>query len=269
VRERRRLIVIVEVVTLCSSWRSCGALAEPGPVAPELRRREADGLRLSQRRHQDDLLPALRPRFAGGYINYYYYGFVLAAVPTAARGRRPWPTTDPADASLTAIGAFSAAYNLVAYGRERAAERGEPDEDELPEAAHGRLRSSHRRRAWRGGACAGRGSAADGLPLDGLPPDRAAAAARGRSWLQIRPRIRGAGARGRAAANRAAANRAAATELPASAPASAPAETAIAEMAIAEPASAETPAAEVAMAEAPAEEAPAAEPVVSRGVPRP
>ena len=52
---------------------------EPGPLALDLRRREADGLRLPERGGQDDLFPPYDPWFAGGYINYYYFGFVLVA----------------------------------------------------------------------------------------------------------------------------------------------------------------------------------------------
>ncbi|HEX6387095.1 MAG TPA: DUF2298 domain-containing protein [Anaerolineae bacterium] len=62
--------------------------------------------------------PPYDPWFAGGYINYYYYGFVyvgaltklLAIVPTVA-----YNLILPMLFSFTGLGAFSIAYNLVAY----------------------------------------------------------------------------------------------------------------------------------------------------------
>ena len=62
--------------------------------------------------------PPYDPWFAGGYINYYYYGFVfvgaltklLAVVPAVA-----YNLILPMLFSFTGLGAFSIAYNLVAY----------------------------------------------------------------------------------------------------------------------------------------------------------
>jgi YYY domain-containing protein len=67
--------------------------------------------------------PPYDPWFAGGYLNYYYYGFVyvgaltklLAIVPTTA-----YNLALPMLASFTGVGAYTAAYNLVAW-RERPA----------------------------------------------------------------------------------------------------------------------------------------------------
>ena len=71
--------------------------------------------------------PPYDPWFAGGYINYYYYGFVLVGMPVkllgiTRRGLQP----DPADAvRMVALGAFFVGWNL-ALARVRSGGRIEP-----------------------------------------------------------------------------------------------------------------------------------------------
>jgi YYY domain-containing protein len=77
--------------------------------------------------------PPFDPWFSGGYLNYYYFGFVVVAVPIKLLGVVPTSAYNlalPTLYALTAIGAFSAAYNLVAY----AVVHGEVEEEELPAA---------------------------------------------------------------------------------------------------------------------------------------
>jgi YYY domain-containing protein len=60
--------------------------------------------------------PPYDPWFAGGYINYYYYGFVLVGVLVKFLGIVPsfaYNLILPTLFSLIAIGAFSVAWNLV------------------------------------------------------------------------------------------------------------------------------------------------------------
>ncbi len=67
--------------------------------------------------------PPYDPWFAGGYINYYYFGYVIAAVITKLLGLVPayaYNLILPMLFSLTALGGFGIAYNLV-VGRQRAA----------------------------------------------------------------------------------------------------------------------------------------------------
>lgn len=60
--------------------------------------------------------PPYDPWFAGGYINYYYYGFVLVGMPVKLLGIVPTIAYNfilPTLFAVTAIGAFSIAWNLL------------------------------------------------------------------------------------------------------------------------------------------------------------
>ncbi|MBI3362145.1 MAG: glycosyltransferase family 39 protein, partial [Chloroflexi bacterium] len=60
--------------------------------------------------------PPYDPWFAGGYINYYYFGFVIVSVLTKLLGIVPafaYNLILPTLFSATGMGAFSVAYNLV------------------------------------------------------------------------------------------------------------------------------------------------------------
>ena len=70
--------------------------------------------------------PPYDPWFAGGYINYYYWGFVLVATPIKLLGIVPSLAFNfvlPTLFALLAIGGFSVAWNLAA-----AIKKPEPDE---------------------------------------------------------------------------------------------------------------------------------------------
>ncbi len=70
--------------------------------------------------------PPYDPWFAGGHLNYYYYGFVIVSVPTKLLGIAPafaYNLILPMLFSLAGIGAFCVAYNLVAGGRRLASLR--------------------------------------------------------------------------------------------------------------------------------------------------
>lgn len=68
------------------------------------------------------IFPPIDPWFAGGYINYYYFGFVLVGSPALLLGVVPafaYNLMIPTVFTMTGTGAFSAAYNIVAFWRDR------------------------------------------------------------------------------------------------------------------------------------------------------
>lgn len=68
------------------------------------------------------IFPPIDPWYADGYINYYYWGYVLVGAPTKLLGVPPslaYNLLLPTLFSMTGMGAFSVAYNLVAWTNER------------------------------------------------------------------------------------------------------------------------------------------------------
>lgn len=68
------------------------------------------------------VFPPYDPWFAGGYINYYYYGFVYVGSLTKLLGIVPnvaYNLILPMLFSFTGMGVFSLAYNLVAWKKSR------------------------------------------------------------------------------------------------------------------------------------------------------
>lgn len=65
---------------------------------------------------RSSVFPPLDPWFAGGYINYYYWGYVLVGAPVKLLGVQPalaYNLIIPTLYSMTGIGVFSIAYNWV------------------------------------------------------------------------------------------------------------------------------------------------------------
>ncbi len=76
--------------------------------------------------------PPIDPWFAGGFINYYYFGYVLLGAPALLLGVMPafaYNLMIPTIFSLTGLGAFAAAYNVLAHWRDR------QDREPMPERA--------------------------------------------------------------------------------------------------------------------------------------
>lgn len=68
------------------------------------------------------VFPPYDPWFSGGYINYYYYGFVYVGAITKLLGIVPTVAYNlilPMLGAFTGLGAFSIAYNLVAFSQIR------------------------------------------------------------------------------------------------------------------------------------------------------
>ncbi len=73
--------------------------------------------------------PPYDPWFAGGYINYYYYGFVLVGVPVKWLGIVPalaYNLILPTLFALLGLGAFSVGWNLLSAVQQAVAGRGWP-----------------------------------------------------------------------------------------------------------------------------------------------
>ena len=64
--------------------------------------------------------PPIDPWFSGGFINYYYFGYVLVGAPALLLGVVPafaYNLMIPTIFSLTGLGAFSAAFNMLSRWR--------------------------------------------------------------------------------------------------------------------------------------------------------
>ncbi len=78
------------------------------------------------------VFPPVDPWYTGGYINYYYFGFIIVGTPTLLLGVVPTVAYNlilPTLFALTGIGAFSVAYNVVSALRARS---NLSDDDERP-----------------------------------------------------------------------------------------------------------------------------------------
>ena len=76
-------------------------------------------------------LPPYDPWFAGGYLNYYYWGYFLVSLPMRVTGIVPtyaFNLAVPLFFALTFTGAYSLVYNLT-EGMRRARRRGSPRDD--------------------------------------------------------------------------------------------------------------------------------------------
>jgi YYY domain-containing protein len=70
---------------------------------------------------RSSVFPAVDPWYAGGYINYYYFGFVIVGAPTLLLGVMPqiaYNLIIPTLFALTGIGAFAVAFSIVDALRE-------------------------------------------------------------------------------------------------------------------------------------------------------
>lgn len=69
---------------------------------------------------RSSVFPPLDPWYAGGYLNYYYFGFVIVGSPTLLLGVVPSTAYNlilPTLFALTGIAAFSCAFNIVSAWR--------------------------------------------------------------------------------------------------------------------------------------------------------
>ncbi len=74
--------------------------------------------------------PPIDPWFSGGFINYYYFGYVLLGAPALLLGVMPafaYNLMIPTIFSLTGLGAFAAAFNVGSLWRDRQEREPKPE----------------------------------------------------------------------------------------------------------------------------------------------
>ena len=122
VRERKREIVWTEVLALAFFALDLAIrLGNPDLWHPSKGGEKPMDLSYLTAVLRSTSFPPYDPWFAGGYINYYYYGFVLIAVPIRLLGLQPtiaYNLAIPTIFAVLALSAYSLGYNLLA-GRRR------------------------------------------------------------------------------------------------------------------------------------------------------
>ncbi len=122
-RERRREIAWVELLALALFALDLAIrLANPDVWHPAKGGEKPMDLSYLTAVLKSTSFPPYDPWLAGGMINYYYYGFVLIAVPIKLLGLIPTSAYNlvvPTIFSMLGLAGYSLAYNLVAHGGER------------------------------------------------------------------------------------------------------------------------------------------------------
>ncbi|HVN54092.1 MAG TPA: DUF2298 domain-containing protein [Anaerolineaceae bacterium] len=121
IRERRNYFLVVEV--LCLVFFTAFLLVRLGN--PDLWHPAKGGEKPMDFSYFNAVIksttfPPYDPWYAGGYINYYYYGYVIVGVLVKLLGIAPsiaYNIILPTLFSMVALGAFSLGWNLIAYRR--------------------------------------------------------------------------------------------------------------------------------------------------------
>ncbi|HEX9680100.1 MAG TPA: DUF2298 domain-containing protein, partial [Anaerolineales bacterium] len=119
-RTHRREIVLTEVLALSFFLLDLGIrLGNPDLWHPSKGGEKPMDLAYLNAVLRSESFPPYDPWFAGGYINYYYFGFVLVGAPIQLLGLVPsvgYNLVIPTLFSLLALGAYCAARNLASAG---------------------------------------------------------------------------------------------------------------------------------------------------------
>jgi YYY domain-containing protein len=133
-RERRRYFLTVEIITLFFFLLFLAVrLGNPDLWHPSKGGEKPMDFSYLNAVIKSTTCPPYDPWFAGGYINYYYYGFVLVGVLIKWLGIIPaiaYNIVLPALFSMLAMAAFSFGWNVVSGGRQPRDDTGEDGEPE-------------------------------------------------------------------------------------------------------------------------------------------
>ncbi len=139
VRERWRLLVTAEAIFLVAFF----AFVVIRSLNPDLWHPLRGGEKPMELAYfnaviKSSLLPPYNPWFAGGYLNYYYWGYFILAIPTRLSGILPTVAFNlavPLLFALTVTGAYSVVYNLAeGFRRSRRPQRSQLTEAGAVEA---------------------------------------------------------------------------------------------------------------------------------------
>jgi YYY domain-containing protein len=117
VREHRRRLMWIEIITLIAFLGFLFVrLTNPDLWHPGYGGEKPMDFAYFNGVLRSTIFPPIDPWFAGGYINYYYFGFVIVGVPVLLLGVVPaiaYNLILPTLFALTGIGAFSVAFSIV------------------------------------------------------------------------------------------------------------------------------------------------------------
>lgn len=129
VRERWRLLLTIEAITLILFVAFVGVrLSNPDLWTSGFGGEKPMDLAYFNAILRSTIFPPIDPWFATGYINYYYFGFVIAAAPTLVTGVLPsiaYNLIVPMLFAMTGIAAFSIAFSIVGAWSERKTSEGQ------------------------------------------------------------------------------------------------------------------------------------------------
>ncbi|MFN8376631.1 MAG: DUF2298 domain-containing protein [Anaerolineae bacterium] len=144
-RENWRMLLTIEAITLVAFLFFVGVrLTNPDLWHPFFGGEKPMDFAYFNGVLRTTVFPPIDPWYAGGYINYYYFGYVIVGAPTLLLGVVPsiaYNVIVPTLFAVTGIGAFSVAFNAMSAWRDRRVTIDEPlTEGEEPRASFSLVR---------------------------------------------------------------------------------------------------------------------------------